>query len=50
VRRKRRNAFAVALFSDFVVTAIGFSIRIVALGMTYGTSWLFWFAKIASFS
>ena len=44
------NAFAVALFWELAVTAIGFSIRIVAFGITYGTSWLFWFAKIASFS
>ena len=45
---EERPAFV--LFEEFVVTAIGFSILIVAFGITYGRSCPFDFAKIASFS
>jgi hypothetical protein len=50
VRKKLRKAPAAALFFDVLRIAIGFSIRIVAFGITYGTSWPLLFAKIASFS
>src|SRR3954447_14601952 len=50
VRRNLRNACACGLCLDVVVTAIGFSIRIVAFGITNCTGWLCCCAKIASFS
>jgi hypothetical protein len=50
VYRNFTNAFA--SFACFVdeVTAIGFSIRIVAFGATQLTDWPLFFARIASFS
>src|SRR5690242_20413481 len=50
VRRKLMNACACALCCDDDVTAIGFSIRIVAFGIRNCTGWLCCCAKIASFS
>src|SRR3954463_16733293 len=50
VCRKLTNARACGLWCDVVVTAIGFSIRIVAFGITNCTGWLCCCAKIASFS
>ena len=44
------KACACCLCCELDVTAIGFSIRIVAFGITNCTGWLCFCAKIASFS
>jgi hypothetical protein len=50
VFRKRMNRFAAFLFGLDLMTAIGFSIRIVERGITYCTLWPASWAPIASFS
>ena len=44
------NWFALSLLSPVLITAIGFSIRIVERGITYWSFWPASWAPIASFS